>query len=117
MGDIFHGHWKNTFADTKAIQTINIFKEEEEFFIEVTGAPDGYLPGEWGRERILLHCAGPDSDKAVGFQTTYEIHDTEVFLSTNINVGLIIIAGFFRPLDHKKGNPYYYREFFHQKKE
>ncbi len=113
------GHWINTNPDSRGIVRFVLGSRDGVLTVRAFGAGmtegGGEAEKDWGEvdaERIFTD--GLASDNVMSFTARYDFGFLESHLQANMNLGLLVVAGFNTFKDGSGRSSYFSREFYHR---
>jgi hypothetical protein len=105
------GLWKNTNRATRVIRELTLTKKGDAYELNAFGAG---APRDWGKVHAIPYSSSVDARDAAGFFATYDFKFMQMFIATNVNKGLLIIASYNTFRDGSGRSNYFTREFFYR---
>ena len=112
----FLGHWTKTNEKPgQWIERVEIERDgDANIRIRLWGG-DAPSPSEWGTvPASALFATAVDSSRGGAFIARYDFGFMQSELQANVNLGLLVLAGYHRFLDGSSRSDLFTREFFHQ---
>jgi hypothetical protein len=108
----FQGVWLNTDANSNWIGRIELEVVGDHLRVRVRGAGEGRP--DWGRvDAEAVYADGIHSARGAAFRASVQRGSMTVLLQGNLNLGLLVVAGFHLETGDSPKSNYFRREFFY----
>ena len=109
------GRWVNTNPDTQGIAACEIHRDEEQFFINISGTgADGPLPWPTVRTKALANLEEEAGQRTIALAATFEFGFMTSEIYIRVNKGVLVIVLFNTFQDDSGRSNYLNREFFYR---